>query len=114
MTTLSFQILHFSHQVFQGELKRYRKWIQSSSNVTSFYNVPHESRHWLTRRVLELTQLYELLLRIVPQRIEFIFMHKVNTQAVSPGDDETDDSLGVYFIVTCSPFTHLVLSTDQF
>ena len=99
-------------QAFQGELKIYRKRIQQSTDVNTFYSVPHQSRQWLTRRVLELTQLYELLLSTVPQRIEVIIMQKLNTQAVSPSrsDNDTDNLLGVYFFLL--PFLLPLLLTQ--
>ena len=100
-----------SIQEFQSELKMYRKQVEPSSNVTTFYSVPHESRQWLTARVLELTQLYELLLSIVPQRIEVLIMQKANTQAVSPSSDvdATQSPLGLIYFFCQTIIIHFEL-----
>ena len=86
--------IFFVFQVYQGELKKFRRSVDPTLNVTSFYYVPYESRQWLGRRINELSQLYELLLTIVPQRIEVILLK--NQQALS-SRNITNNTLGMIF-----------------
>ena len=71
--------------------KTYCKKVDPNHDVRSRYMIPYQSRQWLGRKIMDLARVYEVILKIIPQRIDVLL--PLNQQADS-SDSDTESILG--------------------